>query len=536
MEQPKSRTLGDLIVEIAKRFPDREAIVFRRKRYTYRQFREEVDRRAKALLALGVGKGERVAVLMTNCPDWIFLYFAVTSIGAIFVGISTWSQEKELAFVIRNCDASTLITVDRFLKNDYLSMLGNVIPPIHDNLPGNWRPAEFPFLKHVIFWGKGKPRGAYSYQKFCRMGRNISDAHLENAREEVMPWDLAQILYTSGTTAFPKGVMQNHSSLVLNGYQIGEHQMLNENDRAWLYFPLFFSAGCCNVTLGTVTHGGCLVMQEVFEAGKALKLMEKEKCTTFHAWPNTVRSLMEHPDYQKRKLVHLHKGTGPWDLLMGLKRHDGIGGINMYGMTETCTACSATRGNDPMDIRVRTQGKPFPGVEVKIVNPETRERLPIGEEGEVCVKGFDVMQGYYKKDPVETFDSEGFFPTKDRGMLDEEGYFFFRSRMTEMIKTGGLNISPLEVETYLTTHPKVIHAYVLGIPDQVKGERVGAVIVAKDGVDCTSEEIREHCRGNMSSYKIPEQIVFLNQDELPLTASGKVQKHRLLEIIKEKEQ
>jgi len=530
MDQPKSRTLGNLIVEMAARFPDREAMVFRDQRITYRQFEREVEKRAQALTALGVVKGERVAVLFRNSPDWLYLYFAVTSIGAIFVGVSTWSQEKELDYVLRHCDASTFFLVDRFLKNDYSSQIKSILPAIKESDPGTFRSEKLPFLKNVIFWGQDKPRGAIAYEEFCRMGEKVGDAHLEKTRAEVMPWDLAQILYTSGTTSFPKGVMHVHEALVMNGYQIGEHQVLNENDRAWLYFPLFFSAGCCNVTLGTVTHGACLVFQETFEPGEALKLMEREKCTTFHAWPNTVRAIMEHPDYPNTNLSHLHKGTGPWDLLMGLKHADGIGGVNMYGMTETCTACACTRGDDPPEIRIKTQGHPFPGVEFKIVN-ETGERVQPGEVGEICVKGFNVMKGYYKKDPAETFDAEGFFHTGDRGKIDDRGFFRFKSRITEMIKTGGLNVSPLEVESYLTTHPKVIHVHVLGIPDPVKEERVGVVIVPKEGVECTAEEIREFCKGNISSYKIPEMIEFMKEEELPLTATGKVQKHKLLEIL-----
>ena len=368
------------------------------------------------------------------------------------------------------------------------------------------------------------PAACEPWQAFEEAGVAVPNAIAHALQAELDPDDACYLLYTSGTTARPKGVLHVHDAVARNGWRIGEYQGLVADDVVWFYYPLFFSAGCINVMLGTLSHGAALILQPAFEPGAALELIEREKATTWHLWPHTLKELTQHPDWNVRDHSLLHKGTGPFDVLQGGPPEDGLGGVNMYGMTETCTAFSCTRADDPLPVRLQTQGRLMPDNELKIVDIESGARLADGQEGEICVKGPAVLRRYYKIDPEETFDDEGFFHTGDLGRLDADGRLHFGQRIKDTIKTGGINVAPAEIEAKLAQLAGIEAAYAFPLPAGDKGEVVGAALVVAEEGEPDEEEILAHCKESLSGYKRPEGVLILRAEQVPMTGTGKVQK------------
>jgi fatty-acyl-CoA synthase len=522
-EEP--RTLPALLDRSVEAHDSRTAIITPDERWTYRELSERVDRLARSLAARGVGKGSRVGLLMENGPDWIAFAFAATGLGAVFVPISTFSKQDDVAFQLRHSDVGQLFLSARFLKNDYLAMLRAIAPELESSAPGALFSEALPALRRVVVRGaEALPAGCEPWGAFERAGAGVSDSIVHGLRAAVDPEDECYLLYTSGTTDRPKGVVQVHDAIARNGRRIGEYQGIDSDDVVWFYYPLFFSAGCINVMLGTLSHGAALIVQSSFEPGPALELIEREKATVWHLWPHTLKELMQHPDWSVRDHSLVHKGTGPYDALQGGPPDDGLGGVNMYGMTETCTAFTCTRADDPLPIRLTTQGRLMPDNEMKIIDTESGERLPDGEEGEICVKGLAVLRRYYKVDPATIFDGEGFFHTGDIGRVDEEGRLIFSQRIKDTIKTGGINVAPADIESKLATLDGVVAAHAFPLPSEDKGEVVGAALVVTPGEEPDEEAILAHCREFLSGYKRPHGLLVLHEDQVPMTGSGKVQK------------
>jgi fatty-acyl-CoA synthase len=536
-EEP--RTLPALLDRAVETHASRLAIITGDERWTYGELSERVDRLARALAALGVGKGSRVGLLMENGPDWIAFAFAATGLGAVFIPISTFSKGDDLAYQLRHADVGQLFLSARFLKNDYLAALRAIAPELASSAPGALFSETLPALRRVVVRGtEDLPSGCEPWAAFEEAGAGVPEAIVRGLRAEVDPEDECYLLYTSGTTARPKGVVQVHDAVARNGWRIGEYQGLDANDVVWFYYPLFFSAGCINVMLGTLSHGAAMIVQPSFEPGPALELIEREKATAWHLWPHTLKELMQHPDWEARDHSRLHKGTGPFDALQGGPPEDGLGGVNMYGMTETCTAFTCTRADDPLPIRLTTQGRLMPGNEMKIADAESGERLPDGEEGEICVKGPAVLRRYYKVDPDTIFDDEGFFHTGDLGHVDADGRLHFGQRIKDTIKTGGINVSPADVEAKLVQIGGVDAAYAFPLPAGEKGEVVGAALVVAKGREPDETEILRHCRDVLPGFKRPRGFLLLREEQVPMTGTGKVQKvvlrERLLTEMKER--
>jgi fatty-acyl-CoA synthase len=521
---PRSRTLPDLLDEITARDPAHELIVGGAERLSYAETRARARRLAKGLLRLGVSRGDKVALLMGNRPEWLVIDFAVTMLGATLVPISTWSRARELAYVLDHCDATTLITIARFAGQDYLGMLGEL------GGPGSTR---LPKLARVVV--DGERRGPLTaLDALWDLGAAVDDAELDAAQRAVAPDDVAYILYTSGTTSTPKGVQLAHGGLVENMWNIGERQHLTQADRMWMGISLFWSFGCANALLAVMTHGGTIVLQESLEPGAALALIERERCTVYYGTPNIALALTEHPDRARRDLTSLRTGAaiGPppaMQMVMDL----GVREIcNVYGLTETYGNCNVTDAHDPAEIRRTTVGRPLPGMEIRIVDRETRRPLPMGEVGEILVRGY-LTPGYYK-DPEKNaaaFDADGFLVTGDLGAVSDDGRLRFRGRIKEMVKTGGINVAPQEVEEVLLGHPAIEQAHVVGLPDARKEEILAAVVVLRDGHDAEPDALRAFCKQALAAFKVPQEFRLMRRDELPVTATGKVQKLRLAEML-----
>jgi len=518
---PTSRTVPDLIDELARRLPEHEALVGASERYTYRQLRAETRRIARALHALGVRRGDKVAILMGNRPEWVIADLAITALGGVMIGVNTWAAPRELEYILAHSDAKVLITVDRFLKYDYRAMLREIAPRV-------------PLLQRVVCVADDVPEGWLRYADLARLAERVPESTVDSAQRTIAPQDVAYLLYTSGSTSTPKGVQLQHGALIENMWQIGERQHVTERDRLWLAVSLFWGLGCENALFNLLTHGGCVVLQEHFDAGEALALIERERCTMFYGTPNMAQALHEHPDRARRDLSNLRGGAtiGTPEQIMRVVELGARDICNIYGLTETYGNCNVTDAAEPLAKRLTTVGRPLAGVDQRIVDPETGQVLAPGQVGEIRVKGY-VTIGYYK-DPArtaESFDAQGYFRTGDLGWADANGALHFRGRLKEMVKTGGINVAPIEVEEILMTHPGVQLAFVTGVPDPVRDEVLGAVIVPKPGATLSEESVCAFCREALAAYKVPRLIRFAAEHELPLTTTGKLQKNRLADTF-----
>src|SRR6266850_1087364 len=532
---PRSRTLGGLLDEIAAARPGAEAVVFRGERLTYAALQARVDTVARALLGHGVRHGDRVALLLPNRPEWLITAFAAAKLGAITVAISTFSTKREIAWTVEHAQPRVIVTMESFRGREYLAALHAVCPELATSAPGALTSARLPELRAVVSIDARRHDGVLRWTDLLDAPGEARATALAAAQSVVTPADVCFVLYTSGSTATPKGVTLAHGGVVANGFDIGERMHLTARDRVWLSVPLFWSFGSANALPALVTHGGGLVLQESFEPGEALALLDGERCSVYYGMANTARAILEHPDRPRRALAGMRTGLTiglPEDIRMTMEAVNARELCNVYGATETYGNCSVTDARDPLERRLTTQGLPLPGMEIRVVEPGTERPLPADEVGELRVRGC-VTPGYYR-DPEQTraaFDAEGFFITGDLGAVGEDGCARFRGRLKEMIKTGGINVAPLEVEGVLLAHPAVKQAYVVGLPDRSKGEVAAAAIELHEGATATAEALTAFCRERLAGYKVPTRIVFKKRDEFPLTATGKVQKPRLREEL-----
>lgn len=522
---PRSRTLGALVDEMAAARPHADAVVFRDERWSYGALAARVDEIARALLASGVRRGDRVAVLLGNRPEWLLTLFAASRIGAITVGISTFSTPRELAWTLDHARPSVLVTTESLRGRNFLAALHEIAPELSSCAPGELRSERLPELSTIVTVDARRQDGVYRFDEFAARGAGMP-ATTDGATQD----DLCCILYTSGSTASPKGVTLAHRGIIENGFSIGERQHLTPLDRLWLTVPLFWSFGSANALPAILTHGGTIVLQESFEPGEALALLEQERCSVYYGMVNMARAILEHPDRRRAKLDAMRTGLTiglPEDIALTMDAVAARELCNVYGSTETYGNCAVTDAHDARELRLTTQGLPLPGMDIRVVDADGRV-LPRGEVGELRVKGY-TTPGYYR-DAEQTraaFDADGYFTTGDLGLIGDDGRVRFRGRLKEMIKTAGVNVAPLEVEAVLLAHPAIKQAYVVGVPDRDRGEAVVAAIELREGTTATADALLAFCREHLSSYKVPSRVVFRRADDFPRTPTGKIQKPRL---------
>ena len=531
------KTLGQILEQTAADYPDHDAVVYvdRGFRLTYSQFDAVVDELAKGLMALGVEPGQKVAVWASNVPYWVALQFATAKIGAILLTVNTHYQRAELDYLLKQSETENLVVADRFRDNDFLDIVYELIPELRTQERGHLHSPRFPHLRRVFFLDQEKHRGMYAIPEVLAMSRMVSDERLAAVKAAQKPDDVVNMQYTSGTTGFPKGVMLTHKSIGTNGYWIGKHQNLGPDDRVCLPVPLFHCFGCVLGVMAAVNHGSCMVILEEFDPVMVMAAVEQERCTALYGVPTMFIAALTHRLFDKFDFSSLRTGIMAGSPCPVKTMREVMERMNMrevticYGLTENSPVMTQTLPDDDVRRRTETVGKAMPGIEVKIVDPESHVELPAGTIGEVCCRGYSVMKGYYNmpEATAQAIDHDGWLHSGDLGVLDADGYLAITGRYKDMIIRGGENIYPLEVEEFIRHIPGVRDVQVVGVPSQKYGEQVGAFIQLAEGADLTAEDVRDLCRGQISRYKIPKYVAMV--EAYPLTASGKVQKYKLVE-------
>ena len=540
MDRPnlESLTLGQILDRTAARYPDTDAVVYvdRGLRLTYKEFLDLVDRVAKGLMALGIQRGEKVAVWATNVPYWVTLQFATAKIGAILVTVNTNYKTSEVAYLLSQSESENIFTIDGYRDTDYVQTLYELVPELKTQERGRLVSARFPYLKRVFFLGHEKHRGMYSIPEILAMSSMVSDSEYKARQEELDPHDVVNMQYTSGTTGFPKGVMLTHHNVGNNGFWLGENQSFTEKDRICLTVPLFHCFGCVLGVMAAITHGTTLVILETYDPVMAMTAVEEERCTALYGVPTMFIAILEHKLFNKFDYSTLRTGIMAGSPCPIRAMEDVMEKMYMkeitivYGLTESSPGMTQTRKTDSVRQRVETVGRALPEVEVRIVDPATNVPVEPNVVGEICCRGYNVMKGYYKmpEATAEVIDKDGWLHSGDLGKLDEKGYLYITGRYKDMIIRGGENVYPREIEEFLYKMDGVRDVQVVGVASAKYGEEVGAFIIPKEGYSLTPEDVRDYCRGKIANFKVPKYVIFV--DTFPMTASGKIQKFKLREM------
>lgn len=530
-------TFGEVLAETARRLPEREAVVFPflNHRRTWRQFRGDVRRAARALLGLGIGPGEHVGIWATNLPQWVELQFAAAEVGAVLVNINPAYRANELAYVLQQADIVALFLTDRFKTSDYYALLNEALAPGRE---------RFPRLRHVVSIKPQRPSlsedediTSQAWHEFLNLAESVPEEVLNQRAATCQPDDVVNIQYTSGTTGFPKGAMLTHRNLLLNVYYVGQRLGFSEQDRLCIPVPFYHCFGCVLGTLLCAVYGSAMVIPaESFDALATLQTVASERCTALYGVPTMFIAELHHPRFAEFDLSSLRTGImagSPCPIEVMRAVVDRMGAREMtigYGLTENSPIITQTSVNDDLEHRVGTVGRPLPGMEVRIVAPGSVEPLPVGTPGELIVRGPCVMKGYYHKakETAEAITPDGWLRTGDLAVETADGYYRITGRIKDMIIRGGENIYPREIEEFLYTHPAIADVQVVGLPDEKYGEEVSAWVRLKPGQSLTEEQLREFCKGKIAHYKVPRYVVFV--EEYPTTVTGKIQKFRLREM------
>jgi len=520
---PERLTLPRFLEDVTARHGERTALVHRGSRIRYRELAEAVRRAAAALVAAGVVKGARVGLLLPNRPDFVVELFAATALGAVVVPVNTFARPGERDHILRHGDVSLLLMTAGLAGRDYRRELLEAHPELATALPGRLRLRALPQLRRIVCLD-GPGEGGIEGPEALSGPAPEAEALLPELAREIHPSDDALLIYTSGTTALPKGVIHRQRAPVIQSWRFAEHLRLDPSDRVLTTQPFFWTAGLCMSLGASLAAGAELHLQERFVPEEVLACIEEEGITALFAWPHQEQALGEHPEVARRKLHTLRRirfGT-PLAERAGL-RENRWGPDASYGLSETFTIVSSLPADTKAQERAACSGRPLPGCEIRIVDPKTGVHLPPGAHGEIAVRGLTLMRGYAKVDPELVFDPDGFFRTGDGGSLDEEGRLHWTGRLTRLIKTGGANVSPLEVEEALRGFPGIQEAAALGVPHPTLGEALVLCAVAAGGPPPGEAEVLAHLRERLAAYKVPRRVLFLDPGEVSRTGTDKLQ-------------
>ena len=535
----ENSTIGQVLRETAKIIPDREAVIFRNPiwRRTWSEFDQDVDRVSRALLAIGLRHGDHFGVWATNVPEWVLLQFATARVGVVLVTINPSYRPNELAFTLRQSDVKGIALIDHFKSTDYFASLQEVVPELTEQQPGMITSQQFPNLKWVITLRGAAPSGSISWLDFLKQSDAISAEELVIAEAQPKCTDPINIQYTSGTTGAPKGAMLSHRNILLNAFFAGLSQQLDSRDRLCIPVPLYHCFGCVLGTLCSVVHGVTMVFpSEGFQACATLDAIELEGCTAVYGVPTMFIAMLEQADFPQRQLSTLRTGImagSPCPIEVMKRVTSEMGAHQMtigYGQTEASPLITQTRVDDSLDLRVGTVGRALPGVEAKVVDPETGLDLGDMHAGELCTRGHNVMLGYYNspEKTSEAIDAQGWLHTGDLAMREPNGYYRITGRLKDLIIRGGENVFPREIEEQLYTHPAIQDVQIIGVPDKKFGEEVMAWVRFREGKTASEEELKSFCKNKLAHFKVPRYWKFV--ESFPTTVTGKVQKYKMREI------
>ena len=532
-------TFPEVLDRAAEEFPDQYCFKYTTLDYTrtYREFRDDADAFARALLSLGVRPGMKVAVWATNVPAWFITFWATVRLGAVLVTVNTAYKIHEAEYLLRQSDTHTLVMIENCLDSDYRSIVSELCPEIAGSRPGQALHCKrLPFLRNVITVGFRMP-GCLTFEEAMERRDLVSERELRRYGANVRPSDVCNMQYTSGTTGFPKGVMLTHYNVVNNGKCIGDRMGLSTADRMMIQVPMFHCFGMVLSMTASMTHGATMCPMPYFSAKSSLACVSQEKITCFNGVPTMFIAMFNHPDYRKTDFSHMRTGIMagagcPPELMRRAADPDEMhmtGIVSVYGQTESSPGSTMTAWTDPLDMRVGTVGYDFPHVMCKIVDPETGEQVPDGTNGEFCSKGYNTMKGYYKMPDAtkDAVDAEGWLHSGDLACRAPDGTYRITGRIKDMIIRGGENLYPKEIEEFILTHPLVSDAQVIGVPDKRYGEEALACVILKEGAVLTEPELRAYITASLARHKVPRYIEFV--ESFPMNAAGKILKYKMRE-------
>ena len=532
-------TIGESLNRAAARFGGRDALISCHQaiRLSYSALLHQVNRAARGLLRIGIERGDRVGIWSPNCAEWVITQFAAAKVGAILVNINPAYRRRELEFALNHAGVAALITARAFRKTDYVGMLTEVMPELTSDRRGPLVTDRIPSLRHLIYLGADPQPGGIAWSELLDLGDEVEQSALM-ARERTLQFDdPVNIQYTSGTTGSPKGATLSHHNILNNGYFVGEILRYTEADRVCVPVPFYHCFGCVMGNLAAVTHGAAVIVPaESFEAEATLRAIDTHQCTSIYGVPTMFIAQLDHPSFGQFRLDSLRTGIMagapcPIEVMKQVIDRMHVPEVTIcYGMTETSPVSFQSGVGDPIDTRVSTVGRVHPHLECKIIAPDTGDIVPRGTAGELCTRGYSVMLGYWDNADATaaSIDAARWMHTGDLAVMRDDGYVNISGRLKDMIIRGGENVYPREIEEFLYLHPKISEVQVIGLPDVKYGEEVCAWIRLRDGHQVTEEEVREYCRGQIASYKIPRYIRFTT--EFPMTVTGKMQKFRMREI------
>ncbi len=529
-------TFPEVLDRMVREFPDQYAFRYTTHYYTrtYAQFRDDVDAFARSLIAMGVEKGDHVAIWATNVPQWFITFWAATKIGAVLVTVNTAYKIHEAEYLLRQSDTHTLVMVSGYKDSNYVEIMRELCPELETSRPGALVAKRLPRLKNVVTVECDLP-GAFTWDEAVELGEAVPISEVTARARSLRPQEVCNMQYTSGTTGFPKGVMLTHYNIVNNGKCIGDRMDLSTADRMMIQVPMFHCFGMVLAMTACVTHGSTMLPLPYFSPKPALACIDQEHITAFHGVPTMFIAMLEHPDFPKTDFSCMRTGIMagspcPIKVMQDVLEQMHMDQITIvFGQTEASPGCTMSSTDDPIEVRVGTVGRALPEIECRIVSPETGEVLPVGEIGEFVARGYNIMKGYYKRPGAtrSAIDAEGWLHTGDLACETPEGNYRITGRLKDMIIRGGENIYPKEIEEFLYTHPKVKDVQVIGVPSEQYGEEIMACVILKEGETATEQEIQDYVRASMAKHKVPKYVAVV--DSFPMNAAGKIMKYKMRE-------
>lgn len=530
-------TLPGLLARNAKALSERDCVIAPEfnVRWSWKEFDELTTTLAQGLLALGMKKGDHIAIWATNVPQWMLLLFASAKIGAVLVTVNTNYKQFELEYLLRQSDTKMLVMSKGVGTNDYISHIKGLFPHVATNSSDQIKTDAFPFLEHIVLIGDEPscPMGIRPFDTLYELAKQVPKKAVEEITSTISTHDPVNMQYTSGTTGFPKGVMLTHYNIANNGQFIGDRMHFTKEDRLLIVVPLFHCFGIVLGVMSCLTHGSTMVLMEKYNPLKEMEILVSEKCTAVHGVPTMFIGMLEHPQFSTFDFSNLRTGIMAGSPCPIKTMKDVTSKMNLkeltivFGQTESSPGMTQSSASDPLDLRVSTVGKLLPHTEGKVIDPETGLEQPPNEPGEILTRGYLVMKGYYKMPEAtrQAIDEEGWLHTGDIGSVDEQGNFRITGRLKDMIIRGGENIYPREIEEFLYTHPAIQDVQVIGVPDEKYGEEVLAYCILREKAQASQEEIIQFVKKGLSRFKSPRYVLFTSQ--FPMTASGKIQKYIL---------